>query len=136
MHQFRETRDDRAEPGVVRIRRVGGQRERPLGRRPPGSEIVPGFFSSAVLYEPAELKGKAPAILNVNGHVGPIGKAVEYKQKRCINFAKRGMIALNLEWFGYGELAGKENDHSFAAHLDLRLCRAFFPAPSCMSRRS
>ena len=82
-------------------------------------EIVPGFFSSAVLYEPADLKGKVPAILNVNGHVGPIGKAVEYKQKRCINFAKRGMIALNLEWIGYGELAGKENDHSYAGHLDL-----------------
>ena len=82
-------------------------------------EIVPGYFSSAVLYEPADLKGKVPAILNVNGHVGPIGKAVEYKQKRCINFAKRGMIALNLEWIGYGELAGKENDHSYAGHLDL-----------------
>ena len=33
-----------------------------------------------------------PAILNVNGHVGPVGKAVEYKQKRCINFAKRGIL--------------------------------------------
>jgi dienelactone hydrolase len=82
-------------------------------------EIVPGFFSSAVLYEPADLNGRVPAILNVNGHVGPIGKAVEYKQKRCINLAKRGMIALNVEWIGYGELAGKENVHSYAAHLDL-----------------
>lgn len=82
-------------------------------------EIVPGFYSSAVLYEPADLKGKVPAILNVNGHVGPVGKAVEYKQKRCINFAKRGIIALNLEWIGFGELGGKENGHSYAAHLDL-----------------
>ena len=51
-------------------------------------EIVPGFQSVALLYEPENLSGKVPAILNVNGHVGPPGKSVEYKQKRCINFAK------------------------------------------------
>jgi dienelactone hydrolase len=82
-------------------------------------EIVPGFFSSALLYEPQTLTARMPAILNVNGHVGPVGKAVEYKQKRCINFAKRGILALNLEWIGYGELSGQENKHSYAAHLDL-----------------
>lgn len=82
-------------------------------------EIVPGFFSSALLYEPQPLKGPMPAILNVNGHVGPIGKAVEYKQKRCINFAKRGILALNLEWIAYGELSNPENKHSYAGHLDL-----------------
>ena len=60
-----------------------------------------------------------PAILNVNGHVGPVGKAAEYKQKRCINFAKRGVVALNLEWIGYGELSAPENKHSYAGHLDL-----------------
>jgi hypothetical protein len=82
-------------------------------------EIVPGFHSTAILYEPEVLKGKAPAILNVNGHVGAPGKAVEYKQKRCINQALRGMVALNLEWLGCGELFQKENEHSFGAHLDL-----------------
>jgi dienelactone hydrolase len=82
-------------------------------------EIVPGFFSSALLYEPQHLTARMPAILNVNGHVGPEGKAVEYKQKRCINFAKRGILALNLEWIGYGELSGSENKHSYAGHLDL-----------------
>jgi hypothetical protein len=40
-------------------------------------EIVPGFYSAALLYEPEHLSGKAPAILNVNGH-GPGGKAVEH----------------------------------------------------------
>lgn len=82
-------------------------------------EIVPGMQSTAILYEPAEIKGKAPAILNVNGHVGPLGKAVEYKQKRCINQAKSGILALNLEWLSYGELAHAENAHSFGGHLDL-----------------
>ncbi len=37
-------------------------------------EIVPGFDSAALLYEPEHLSGKIPAILNVNGHVGPPGK--------------------------------------------------------------
>jgi dienelactone hydrolase len=82
-------------------------------------EIVPGFQSVALLYEPEGIQGKIPAILNVNGHVGAPGKAVEYKQKRCINFAKQGMFALNLEWMACGELAQKENQHWFGAHLDL-----------------
>jgi len=82
-------------------------------------EIVPGFESAAILYEPEHVLGRAPAILNVNGHVGAPGKAVEYKQKRCINFAKRGIFALNLEWFAFGELSNPENRHWFGAHLDL-----------------
>jgi dienelactone hydrolase len=82
-------------------------------------EIVPGFQSVAILYEPENLQGKVPAILNVNGHVGPPGKSVEYKQKRCINFAKHGILALNLEWFYFGELAAEGNQHWFGAHLDL-----------------
>ncbi|OLC88881.1 MAG: hypothetical protein AUH88_00115 [Acidobacteria bacterium 13_1_40CM_4_61_5] len=82
-------------------------------------EIVPGFQSVAILYEPEKLVGKLPAILNVNGHVGPPGKAVEYKQKRCINFAKHGILALNLEWFFFGELRQEGNQHWYGAHLDL-----------------
>jgi dienelactone hydrolase len=48
-----------------------------------------------------------------------LGKAAEYKQKRCINFAKRGILALSLEWLYCGELNVPENKHEFAAHLDL-----------------
>ena len=81
-------------------------------------EIVPGFDSTAILYEPLNVHGKVPAILNVNGH-DPLGKAAEYKQKRCINFAKRGIYALSLEWIGYGELHVPEDAHEFGAHLDL-----------------
>jgi dienelactone hydrolase len=81
-------------------------------------EIVPGYESTAILYEPEKISGRIPAILNVNGH-DPLGKAAEYKQKRCINFAKRGMLALSLEWPGFGELAQPENAHDYGAHLDL-----------------
>jgi len=82
-------------------------------------EIVPGFESSALLYEPENLNGKIPAILNPNGHEREVGKAAEYKQKRCINFAKRGIFALSLEWIYCGELYVPENAHEFGAHLDL-----------------
>lgn len=82
-------------------------------------EIVPGFQSSAILYEPLNLHGKVPAILNVNGHVGAPGKSIEYKQKRCITFARNGILALNLEWLAFGELSDKFNQHWYGAHLDL-----------------
>jgi len=81
-------------------------------------EIIPGFYSAAILYLPEKLEGKVPAILNVNGHNQP-GKALEWKQKRCINFARNGILALNLEWLYFGELRHPENSHWFGAHLDL-----------------
>ena len=81
-------------------------------------EIVPGFQSVALLYEPEHLDGRMPAILNVNGHERLRGKAVEYKQKRCINFARHGILALSLEWLACGELKHTENEHDFAAHLE------------------
>ncbi len=82
-------------------------------------EIVPGFESTALLYEPEIMHGRIPAILNPNGHEREAGKAAEYKQKRCINFAKRGILALSLEWIYCGELYVPENAHEFGAHLDL-----------------
>jgi len=82
-------------------------------------EIVPGFQSTAILYEPLHLTGKVPAILNTNGHVGPPGKSIEYKQKRCVTFARNGILALNLEWLAYGELGHEWNQHWYGAHLDL-----------------
>lgn len=82
-------------------------------------QIVPGFYSTAILYEPSGMQGRIPAVLHVNGHVGAPGKAVEYKQKRCIHLARQGVLGLNLEWIGMGELAHKENAHWFGAHLDL-----------------
>lgn len=82
-------------------------------------EIVPGMTGAALLYEPARSGSRRAAILNVNGHVGAPGKSVEYKQKRCITFAKNGVVALDLEWLGYGELSGKDNSHWYLPHLDL-----------------
>ncbi|MFZ1944657.1 MAG: acetylxylan esterase [Acidobacteriaceae bacterium] len=87
-------------------------------------EIIPGFMSTALLYEPYKLKGRVPAILNLIGHE-PEGIEVEYEQKRCINFAKRGIVALSLGWMGFGELSQPENNHDYAADLDLVGSNAF-----------
>jgi dienelactone hydrolase len=83
-----------------------------------GYEVVPGLESTALLYEPDHIDGRVPAILNLIGHE-PEGNFVEYEQKRCINFAKRGIVALSLGWFGFGELNQPENSHDFGGHLDL-----------------
>jgi Acetyl xylan esterase (AXE1) len=82
-------------------------------------EVVPGFWVPALLYEPEMRTANMPAILNVNGHVGASGKAIEYKQKRCINQALRGVFSLNVEWLNCGELCSKENRHWMAAHLEV-----------------
>ena len=82
-------------------------------------EALPGLWIPALLYEPTESEGKIPAVLNVNGHVGPPGKAIEYEQVRCINLAKRGMLALHPEWLFFGELSGEDYKHNRLAYLDL-----------------
>jgi dienelactone hydrolase len=82
-------------------------------------EALPGLSIPAVLYLPDGLTERAPAVLNVNGHVGAPGKAHEEEQIRCINLAKRGIIALHPEWFSFGELKGDGYNHNRLAYLDL-----------------
>jgi hypothetical protein len=81
-------------------------------------EAVPGMWIPAVLYVPDELTGKVPVSLAVNGHEG-VGKSVAYKQVRCINMVKRGMIVLNPEWIGMGQLRGSNYGHYGMNQLDL-----------------
>ena len=130
-HASHARSEERAGVGDVRpthaLRRAGAchlpRRGRLLARRPvravvwldtleggPGYRIkklryeaLPGLWVPALLYEPETLEGKVPAVLNVNGHDSK-GKSADYKQIRCINQAKRGMLALNIEWLGMGQL--------------------------------
>jgi hypothetical protein len=81
-------------------------------------EALPGLWIPALLYEPDRLSGKVPAVLNVNGH-DRNGKAADYKQIRCINQAKRGILALNVEWLGMGQLATPGFAHGRMNQLDL-----------------
>jgi dienelactone hydrolase len=82
-------------------------------------EALPGLWIPGLLYEPEKLAGKVPVILNVNGHVGGPGKAYVPKQLRCINHAKRGMLALNVEWIGMGQLGTPGFYHYRSNQLDL-----------------
>jgi dienelactone hydrolase len=81
-------------------------------------EVVPGFYATALLYEPEKIEGRVPAVLDVMGHYFTQGKSMEFEQKLCINQALRGMIALNLEWLNMGELNRDENSHFLAPALD------------------
>ena len=106
-------------------------------------EALPGLWIPAVLYAPADLRQPAaenaavadrrPVFLNVNGHDGN-GKAADYKQIRCINLAKRGIIALNVEWLGMGQLRSETNSHAVMNQLDLCGTSGLAPFYLSMSR--
>jgi dienelactone hydrolase len=96
-------------------------------------EALPGLWIPALLYEPEKLAGRVPAILNVNGH-DRNGKAAPYKQIRCINQAKRGMLALNVEWLGMGQLRGTGYHHGRMNQLDLCGTSGLAPFYLCMQR--
>jgi hypothetical protein len=81
-------------------------------------EAMPGLWIPALLYEPEKLSSKVPVVLNVNGHEA-VGKSADYKQIRCINLAKRGMLALNVEWFGMGQFRTPRFRHSLINTIDL-----------------
>ena len=96
-------------------------------------EILPNFWIPALLYEPDKLEGKVPVSLSVNGH-DSVGKAVDYKQTRCINMAKRGMIVLNVEWLGMGQLRVPGDRHGVMNQLDLCGSTGLAPFFLSMSR--
>lgn len=83
-------------------------------------EVVPGLWSTMLLYEPEHADLKAPAVMSLVGHFYGKGKAMEYNQTLCINYALRGIIAAAPEWLDTGELNSPESNHiDFEAHLDL-----------------
>ncbi len=96
-------------------------------------EALPGMWIPALLYEPEKLSGKVPAILNLNGHCAE-GKQYLPKQIRCINQAKRGMLALNLEWLGMGQLSTDNFNHYRMNQLDLCGTSGLAPFYLCAKR--
>ncbi len=96
-------------------------------------EALPGMWIPGLLYQPEKLAGLVPLAVNVNGHA-PEGKAVHYKQLRSINLAKRGMLVLNLEWFGMGQLRTSGFSHYRMNQLDLCGASGLAPFYLAMSR--
>jgi hypothetical protein len=96
-------------------------------------EVLPDMWIPALLYVPEHLEGKVPVFLNVNGH-DPVGKAADYKQARCIHMAKNGIMSLNLEWFGMGQLATTGFAHGRLNQIDLCGASGLAPFFLAMSR--
>jgi dienelactone hydrolase len=80
-------------------------------------ECYPNYWIPALLYVPARLRGRVPVVLNPNGHHSG-GKAAVYKQIRCANLARRGVLALSTEFIGMGELQA-DRQHNGLAMLNL-----------------
>ncbi|MEZ6055379.1 MAG: hypothetical protein R3C01_01620 [Planctomycetaceae bacterium] len=95
-------------------------------------QAVPGMFIPALLYEPTTISGKIPVFMNVNGHDSS-GKVAAYKQARCINLAKRGLLVLNIEWVGMGQLRSPDFTHYRMNQLDL--CGSSGIAPFYLSMK-
>ncbi|MFA6543850.1 MAG: hypothetical protein WCS99_05470 [Limisphaerales bacterium] len=97
-------------------------------------EALPGLWIPALLYVPEKLSGKVPVHLAVNGHDRKDGKAAPYKQIRCINLARRGVISLNPEWLGMGQLNTAGFSHYAMNQLDLCGSSGIAPFHLAMSR--
>lgn len=81
-------------------------------------EIYPNYWIPALLYEPVtKAAAKMPLMLNPNGHHAG-GKAATYKQARCVNLARRGVLALSIEFIGMSELDA-DLFHNQQAHLNV-----------------
>ncbi|MEX0611353.1 MAG: hypothetical protein WD738_05030 [Pirellulales bacterium] len=81
-------------------------------------EALPGMWIPGLLYEPKQLAEKAPVFINFNGH-DSLGKSTPQTQLRCINLAKRGMLAYLLEFIYFGQLENRGNRHNALVQLDL-----------------
>lgn len=82
-------------------------------------EAVPGLHVPALVYEPVPAPTTpTPVVLNFNGHEGT-GMANAYHQARCINLAKKGLYAVNVEWIGQTQIATEGLKHYKMNQLDL-----------------
>ncbi len=67
-----------------------------------GLEIMPGVFTTASIYKPYPLKGKAAVIITPNGHFGD-GRYRKDEQYRCAILAKMGAVVVSFDLFAWGE---------------------------------
>jgi len=96
-------------------------------------EALPGLWIPALLYVPDKLVGKVPVAMHVNGH-DRNGKAADYKQLRSIHLARQGVIVLNAEWLGMGQLHTPNFGHYKMNQLDVCGTSGLAPFYLAMSR--
>lgn len=85
------------EPEVTDVVKKDGYRIEKIVYQP-----TPGYYETGCLYIPDNLKGKAPAILNVMGHDQP-GFREQYYQVIITNLLKKRMIVFAIDPPGQGE---------------------------------
>lgn len=66
-------------------------------------ESYPGMMVPALIYVPKKVNGAAPAMVTIPGHVYCEGKTHESVQARCVNLARRGIIAMTYDYIDTGE---------------------------------
>lgn len=89
-------------------------------------ESRPEFYVTGCLFIPSELKGKAPAILNVIGHTGIAFRSTGY-QRLILNLVTKGFVVFAMDPIGQGErlqyfdpglgrsvVGGPTSEHSYA----------------------
>lgn len=84
-------------PEVLSVVKKDGYRIEKIVYQP-----TPGYYETGCLYIPDNLKGKAPAILNVIGH-DQISFREQYYQVIITNLLKKGMIVFAIDPLGQGE---------------------------------
>lgn len=75
-------------------------------------ETLPGLYVCGSLYRPLKQRGKAPIVLNPDGHFGG-GRFRADSQYRCAMLARMGAIAFSYDLFAWGEslFQFKTEDH-------------------------
>src|SRR5205085_9549012 len=81
-------------------------------------QTMPGFYLAGNLYRPlGHGPGPFPGVLNPHGHWKE-GRLVDNElgsiAGRCINFARRGMVAFSYDMVGYNDTA--QVKHTFASN--------------------
>ncbi|MCR4412294.1 MAG: acetylxylan esterase [Thermoguttaceae bacterium] len=66
-------------------------------------ESYPGMAVPALVYVPEGLRGPAPGIVSIAGHVYGLGKAADFLQQRNVNLVRRGCVVLAYDYLDTGE---------------------------------
>ena len=104
----------------LRLRKLGRSwLEKDIESANCGMKSFLDFGQQPCCTSPRRLGGRVPAVMSVLGHFYGKGKAMNFNQELCINYALRGVLAVTPEWLDMGELNNPESSHlNYEAHID------------------
>jgi hypothetical protein len=95
-------------------------------------EPRPGFVVPALVYVPARLDGRAPAVLFSIGHWMRNAKSEEHAQAGCASLARLGYVAMTMDPIGQGERGPSFTDHGHQALLLTRIAQQGLMVWECL----